>query len=484
MLVAILTIVGLGHARFARAAKPGESLGRKYSSIERMTRAHLKTAHDDVAAIKAKRVEIPPLPGFNDYKSVLHAHAEDSAHTGGTRPEMLADAKRAGVSAILLTDHFRPPHDFIDESWRGLHEGVLFIPGSETNGFLIYPMHSIMGKMKSPEPELIKAVTEGEGLIFLSHVEERVTHSMEGLTGMEVYNRHADANDDRDSLIALMQMVTDPKSLAELQDLLKLYPDEMLAAQLDYMQLYLDKWDAESQKQKVSGVAANDCHHNQVFLVKMVDAETVLLGTIVDKDDKMRKVTAEARPGIRQMTKGHKPGDVLARLDFDPYYRSFLDEITHILAPELTEKAIRAALKAGHAYVSHDWMCDAKGFKFGYLKVGGSGGKVAIGGTKKDEESSIGGLARMPKTTGIMGDEVQMNAGDVVMLTASFPVECKSRLIKNGKLLQENTGSSVSIRAEEPGVYRLEGWLTVDGEERPWIYSNPVYVRGSAKGAK
>jgi len=25
----------------------------------------------------------------------------------------------------------------------------------------------------------------------------------------------------------------------------------------------------------------------------------------------------------------------------------------------------------------------------------------------------------------------------------------------------------------------IEGWLTVDGEQRPWIYSNPIYVRQS-----
>ena len=71
------------------------------------------------------------LPGLNDYRCILHAHAEDSAHTGGTLPEMLADAKKAGVHAILLTDHYRPPQDFIDGRWRGLNDGVLFIPGSE-----------------------------------------------------------------------------------------------------------------------------------------------------------------------------------------------------------------------------------------------------------------------------------------------------------------------------------------------------------------
>jgi hypothetical protein len=28
-----------------------------------------------------------------------------------------------------------------------------------------------------------------------------------------------------------------------------------------------------------------------------------------------------------------------------------------------------------------------------------------------------------------------------------------------------------------PGAYRLEAWLELDGEFRPWIFANPIYVR-------
>src|SRR6185436_12019106 len=96
---------------------------RKYSSLERMDTAHLKGAHEDVLRLAKERQKLAPLPGLHDYKSILHAHAEDSTHTGGTRPEMLADAKKAGVRVIMLTDHLRPPRDLMD-SWRGLHDGV------------------------------------------------------------------------------------------------------------------------------------------------------------------------------------------------------------------------------------------------------------------------------------------------------------------------------------------------------------------------
>ena len=51
----------------------------------------------------------------------------------------------------------------------------------------------------------------------------------------------------------------------------------------------------------------------------------------------MRKITATLRPGIKEMTKGHKPGDILARLDIDPYFRSFRNSSTHVLAPKLDE---------------------------------------------------------------------------------------------------------------------------------------------------
>src|ERR1035441_7500397 len=109
---------------------------RKYSSVERMKTEHLKAAHADAERFQSTRRSLPPLAGLHDYKAILHAHAEDSDHTGGTRPEMLADAKKAGVSVIMLTDHLRPPRDFM-ESWRGMHDGVLFIPGSEALGFLV-----------------------------------------------------------------------------------------------------------------------------------------------------------------------------------------------------------------------------------------------------------------------------------------------------------------------------------------------------------
>lgn len=430
-------------------ARADESPKRKFSPTRRMTRPLLKAAHDDVAKLRATRHEVPPWPGLNDYRTILHAHAEDSAHTGGTRPEMLADAKKVGVDAVLLANHFRPPVDFMTQSWRGPRDGVLFIPGSEWRGFLILPMKSVFSKMEKPEPEFIDVVRADGGLIFLSHIEERPGHSMADLTGLEIYNRHYDAKKDKAGIAGIFLGLTDPASLKKMEENLQDFPDEMLAAQVTRQDDYLAKWDAETRTRRLTGVAANDCHHNQVLIVKMVDAETVLVGTVVDRDDQMRKITATIRPGIRAMTKGRKPGDVLARLDFDPYFRSFGNSSTHAFAPELTESAIRSAFREGRAYVSHDWMCDPKGFQFELTGV---------------KENRV-----------IMGDEVKFAPG--LKLEARFPQTCAIRLLNSGKVIAETTGSNFEHAIPAPGVYRIEASLDVGGESRPWIYSNPIYVR-------
>ncbi len=445
-----LVLLGLIAANAAMAVE-AESPRPKYSPAERLAPARLQAVHEDVIRIRGARRTLPPTGGRNDFRAILHAHAEDSAHTGGTRLEMLSEAKRAGVHAILLTDHYRPPKDFITDSWRGVREGVLFIPGSEIRGFLIYPSRSIMGRMDDPTPGFIETVRDDGGLIFLSHIEERPDHSMAGLDGMEIYNRHADAKKDRGGLEAITLKLTDPAAVAELEESLRLYPAELLGAQQSYPADYLAKWDAETKSRRLTGVAANDCHHNMVLLVTMVDEDHVRIGTNVDPEEERRTIAATLRPGIRAMTKGHQPGDVLARVDLDPYGRSFRNVSTHILAPELDEPAIRRALREGHAYVSHDWICDPTGFRF-----------EAVQGP---DDSPVG----------LMGDEVKTSP--TLRLVAQAPVSCRMRLLRNGRTIEDRVGDRLDVEVKEPGVYRVEGWLTLDGEERPWIYANPIYVR-------
>ena len=57
------------------------------------------------------------------------------------------------------------------------------------------------------------------------------------------------------------------------------------------------------------------------------------------------------------------------------------------------------------------------------------------------------------------------------------PHEAKLKLIHNGKVVTNTFATNLTFVAKEPGAYRLEAWLEVDGEDRPWIYSNPVYLK-------
>src|SRR5256885_1130896 len=54
----------------------------KYTNVERLSLARLAAVHDDVEKWKLQRSNIPPVPDLNDFRCILHAHAEDSTHTG------------------------------------------------------------------------------------------------------------------------------------------------------------------------------------------------------------------------------------------------------------------------------------------------------------------------------------------------------------------------------------------------------------------
>ncbi len=132
---------------------------------------------------------------------------------------------------------------------------------------------------------------------------------------------------------------------------------------------------------------------------------------------------------------------------FDPYEVAFRYVSTHILAQHLTEEEIRESLTKGHAYVAHDWLCDPNGFSFA-------------------ASNNLGVFD--------MGDSVPLMPN--TRLLAQFPIPAHIKLIHNGAVVFETTGAGTTFLPKEKGAYRLEAWLNVGGEERPWIYSNPLYL--------
>lgn len=448
-------LIGLAASLFFHSsllAIDGPTSGVKRSSLERFQLDHLKKTSADVAAIKARRKNQALPANWQDVRSIFHAHAEDSEHTGGTRPEMIAEAKKAGVKALFLSDHYRPPRDFFTPERRGMVDGILLVPGSEWAGFLIHPTKSVVAQMKSPADDLLKAVRADGGFAYLSHVEERPDHSMDQLDGLEIYNRHYDAKVDSKGLLQLMLAMTSRKTIDEFQLKIDQFPDPTFAFQVEYPKVYLEKWDTELQKKPLTGVAANDCHHNMVLVVKKADENSVLVGTNVDKDNQMRKIPVGLAPGVKELIEGKKTGEIVARLDLDPYHRSFANSSTHIFAKEISEDALRGSLAKGRAYVSHDWICDPAGFWIDLQNAQGL-------------------------SVGMIGDKISLKSNSGLKMKITLPVSGWVRLVRDGKV--ENEIKDVADPAFEltnPGAYRVEVFQILDGEARGWIYANPVFV--------
>ena len=133
-----------------------------------------------------------------------------------------------------------------------------------------------------------------------------------------------------------------------------------------------------------------------------------------------------------------------------PYRQLFSTIRTHILTSPFTldldhdRSLIYSALRKGHSYISYDYLAEANGLRFGV--------------NSKNEEV-------------IMGDEIPFSSG--LTLTAFSPRPAHLQIIHNGQMVMEKKGDSLEMPLTEPGVYRLE--VHLDG--KPWIFTNPVYIK-------
>ena len=114
-------------------------------------------------------------------------------------------------------------------------------------------------------------------------------------------------------------------------------------------------------------------------------------------------------------------------------------------------------------------MADATGFMCGVERVPQDGNVTKFGLDKPD--------GWVPEA--MMGDEIQLKEGESLQLIAESPAPCLFRLLKNGEVVYgpDTPATAMFHGLDGPGVYRLEAWVVLDGEKRPWIYANPIYVR-------
>ncbi len=411
-------------------------------ALERVGLEKLRATHEKIESFKKELRKVSLPSGYDDVRTLLHVHSAFSHDSRGKIDEIVAAAKQVGVRVIMFSEHPASHYDYVKDGHRGMNDGVLLIPGAETNGFLAYPKQSIQDK-KPEGPQAFSDLVRGtDGLIFLCHLEERMDWEINGLTGSEIYNTHADFKDEPKFIGALRS----PLTMLGLMSAVKQYPQEVFGALLDYPADYLKRWDQLCQKSRLTGVSANDAHHNQAFRAKVVDGGKIELEDALGT--KLATLDPEKLPPLKLLASNKQPGDMVFELDLDPYARSFHHVSTHLLVNEVTEQGVWETLKAGRAYVGFDWLADPTGFVL---------------------------RADRGANTWPMGSEVP-GAADL-RLRAEAPLEGKFKLLRDGEVVLEQTSRAIEFNVDKPGNYRVEVWLTLAGEARPWILSNPIYVR-------
>jgi len=70
-----------------------------------------------------------------------------------------------------------------------------------------------------------------------------------------------------------------------------------------------------------------------------------------------------------------------------------------------------------------------------------------------------------------------MKAG--LRMTIDSPVVGQIELVRNGAVIRKATTLHLEVPVVDSGVYRVQISLKIGGAWRPWIYSNPIYIRES-----
>ena len=140
-------------------------------------------------------------------------------------------------------------------------------------------------------------------------------------------------------------------------------------------------------------------------------------------------------------------------LRYPKYLTLFRNFRNHILAKrkfkndfKRDSEILYRSMKKGNCFIAHDKLADSSGFRFE-------------------------GKNNLQKSSFIMGDEMRFTKDSKLFICS--PLKAGIKLLKNGKVIGDSDTREMEYKIESPGVYRVE----VKFEKKPWIYSNPIYVR-------
>jgi hypothetical protein len=370
-----------------------------------------------VDAVNSVREGVPPEDGYEDYAGVFHVHSALGGHSTGRLEDIVRAAKDDGLAFVLMTEHPSPIVNTAGATLSGMHEGVLFVGGSElaaSDGGRLFVLPGVEAVTPNPPLRDLVARAKADGRLAVVGYPEQVGDLAVGVyDGIEVYNLYTNAKRINYATLLFDGLWS------------YLGRTELLFARFyERPDANLKRWDEMNAGggRRVYAFAGNDAHANVGI-------------------------------SLQEQT-----GDKIFDIKLDPYERSFRLVRTHVLVEKSTPldtESLLAALRAGHSYIAFDVFGDAAGFRF-----------TADNGA---------GVRRM------MGDEIVRPEGGAVTLSARSPVRCRMVFFRDGQVLREvNDSTQAGLSVGEKGAYRVEVYLNQLGsllDSKPWIISNPIFVR-------
>lgn len=370
----------------------------------------------EINKLNASRAEAPSDDPFVDHKGVIHVHSFLGGHSTGRLEEIVGAARANGLSFVVMTEHPARHVDTAGATLKGVHDGVLFVNGSEISAagderaFLL-PGINVPDSSAVPLQDLLARAKADGNLAFVIYPERIQNWQLDGYNGLEVYNLYTNSKRINYALLFFDGLWSYWS-----------YPDLLFSTFYEAPRDNLRRWDElTAGGRHLTAIAGNDSHSN--------------IGLSLQE----------------------RTGEEIFGVHFDPYERSFAVVRNHVLLERgqaLDAAALLSALGRGRSYISFDLFGDGTGFRF-------TAERGAERKTMGDEiVLSEGGELRLVVHSPIKGRIRILRDGQ--------------------SAFEDRDAATSELVVKERGVYRVEVYLDGLGEpltESPWIISNPIYVR-------
>ena len=373
----------------------------------------LSRLHNSIEQLASQRVVQPSESEYLDCKGVIHVHSSLGGHSAGNFAELIAAAKINQLDFVIITEHPQADFDTAAMTLNGTHAGVLFVSGNEVT---------------TADGDRLLLIPGSADAASMSAKSTREVVDTQKVSGLSIVAYPTDSQAWRSipaDGVEVYNLFTNARAanpgVLFFDGLWSYgrYPDLMFANFFVRPAENLQRWDdaISNGDHRLVATAGNDAHSNIGLSVNDASGKQWL--------------------GVK----------------LDPYERSFRVVRTHVLLKKdrgLTRESLLEAIANGHCYVSFDLFGEATGFTF---------------------------QVTSPERR-IMGDEIGFVEG--LRLMVSTPLTSRIVLYRDGGAIDEKSGSKVEFPVISKGAYRVEAYLDslpAPATGKPWILSNPIYVK-------